>query len=260
MNAGPMGAEDAIRQAVAAERLEGWAPTPSDLEVLAAAGRGEDVVPDLCARLTRPGATPPRRWFARRAPYLQSGSATLRNRFGIEDPRELDRAEALVTAVRLVEIHTGRVAFEMEGVHRLLELHRYVFSDVYEWAGKIRTVELSKNGTTFTHVASIWEALIVAHETIVGADFASADHGRLAYLLSRTYAEVNHAHPFREGNGRAGTALLHHLVADSSYRLDLSGTTRADWVQAARDSVPFRTAGAPSPRPFLPIFLRALVG
>ncbi|WP_328813682.1 Fic family protein [Rhodococcus sp. NBC_00297] len=252
----------AVDQAVAAERLEGWRPTPADLALLVAECRGETVLPSVREGLVGDGPKRESRWAAlrpRHTPYLLPGSTTLRNVLGIVDAAALHRAESILTALRLVRCHTGRADLGgAVGVHRLLSVHRYVFQDFYVWAGDVRTVELSKNGTAFARCSVVWDGLMGVHETILSADWAAADRGELAYLLSRTYADLNQVHPFREGNGRAATMLLHLLVAPTGFRLDLTDVERRDWIAASQDSAPFRQAGAPSARPFLPFFLRAL--
>jgi fido (protein-threonine AMPylation protein) len=65
---------------------------------------------------------------------------------------------------------------------------------------------------------------------------ASLDAPALAYRLARLYADYNHIHPFREGNGRAGTLLLHTVAALCGRRLDLSSVSREEWYLASRDS------------------------
>lgn len=76
--------------------------------------------------------------------------------------------------------------------------------------------------------------------------------------MSRLYAEYNRVHPFREGNGRTGTLMLHTLAVLCGRRLDLAPITRDEWYAASRDSMPFRRDGHGNHRPFLPLFVRAL--
>jgi fido (protein-threonine AMPylation protein) len=80
----------------------------------------------------------------------------------------------------------------------------------------------------------------------------------LAYRLARLYADYNHIHPFREGNGRAGALLLHTVAALCGRRLDLTGVSREEWYAASRDGMPFRRDGRANHRPFLPLFAAAL--
>ncbi|MGE2769239.1 Fic family protein [Rhodococcus sp. 1.20] len=95
-------------------------------------------------------------------------------------------------------------------------------------------------------------------EIIAAVDWVALDNGAASFALASVYSTLNHAHPFREGNGRTGTLFLHRLAADTRYQLDLSRVSRTEWVSASRDSAPFRPTGTPSPRPFIDLFNRAL--
>ena len=79
----------------------------------------------------------------------------------------------------------------------------------------------------------------------------------LATQLARLYADYNYIHPFREGNGRTGTLMLHIVATLRGRRLDLGTISREEWYAASHDSMPFRRGGA-DPRPFIPLLGRAL--
>lgn len=245
----------AVEQSVAAQELEGWAPTPDDVRALVEHCRAPAVAPP-----PPPARTRRRPALRRRAPYLVPGTTVLANRFGLTEPAALAAAEAAASARRLGEVHRGLLPPDgPPGAARLLALHGHLFGDVYDWAGRLRTVEIAKGGTRFAPVPTIWDVLAGAEETIAGTDWAALDAGALSWWLSAVYVQLDRAHPFREGNGRAATTLLHELLAPSGHRLDLARVVRAEWVQAARDAAPFRSTGAPSPRPFVPVLRRALV-
>jgi cell filamentation protein len=183
----------------------------------------------------------------------------LRNNFGLRGADQLRAVEFAATASRLLQAHlwASTPARSVDAAH-VLALHRHVFGDVFGWAGQTRIVDLSKNGDAFAPVAAIPRYLREVEIAIAATDWHRADRGRLAYALAAVYVLYNHAHPFREGNGRTGTLLLHQLTASTGYRLDLSSVTAAEWVAASRDSAPFRRTGAPSPRPLIPLLSRAL--
>jgi cell filamentation protein len=245
----------AVEQSVAAQELEGWAPTTDDVCALVEHARSAaPSTPDP------PGRARWRPTLRRRTPYLVPGTTVLANRLGLTEPAALAAAEAAASARRLCEVHLGLLpATGPPGAARLLALHRHLFGDVFDWAGRLRTVEIAKGGTRFAPVPAIWDVLAGADETVAGTDWAGLDAGPLSWWLSVVYVQLDRAHPFREGNGRAATTLLHELVAPSGHRLDLARVVRAEWVQAARDAAPFRGTGAPSPRPFVPVLRRALV-
>ncbi|EME17508.1 Fic/DOC family protein [Rhodococcus triatomae] len=259
----PTAVVHAVDQVVAAERLEGWAPDRADVAALLALACG-DLTPDDHIRnaVTRVSSRPARsrrQWWVRPRPYLIRGTSVLRNRFDLVDADQLRDVEFAATASRLLGLHLGgSPPVRCLDADHIRDLHRQVFGDVFGWAGQHRIVELSKNGDGFAPVAAIDRYLREVEIAIATVDWPRADRGRLAYALAAVYVTYNHAHPFREGNGRTGTLLLHQLCAATAFRLDLSRIGRAEWVAASRDSAPFRRVGAPSPRPLIPVMARAL--
>lgn len=253
--------DDAVRhriaQTVAAEVMEGWRPEPEQLAALDRLAYGElSFGAYLAPELSRAPRARARPRLARRRPYLIPGTTVLRNSFGVVDPAALARLEFVATAGRMLQ------ALQMPSPPLdIRALHTQVFGDVYPWAGQPRIVNLRRGSTTF----GSWR-LIPEHLDFFDADVgelavtaARLDDGELAFRLARVYAEHNRIHPFREGNGRTGTLLLHLLAAAGRRRLDLSGLDRAEWIAASRDSMPFRRDGEADPRPFTAI-LRSRLG
>ena len=80
----------------------------------------------------------------------------------------------------------------------------------------------------------------------------------LADQLARLYADYNSVHPFREGNGRTGTTVLHIVASLRSNSLDLSTLSRGEWYAASRASMHARHDGRADHRPFVPLLVRAL--
>jgi cell filamentation protein len=152
-------------------------------------------------------------------PYVDPASGVLRNRLGITDPGELAALEAALTASRLVDLERHRLPGAYDLAH-LQAFHRYIFADVYDWAGELRTVAIAKGGLF----------CLPKHLQSYGADvfdkLAAFDrfHGlsreqfvaRMAELL----ADVNALHPFREGNGRTQRAFVSQLAHDAGHHID----------------------------------------
>ena len=152
-------------------------------------------------------------------PYLDPASGVLRNLLGITDPGELAQVEAALSASRLIDLERRRLPGNYDLDH-LRAFHRYILSDVFEWAGELRTVSIPK-GSLFC---------LPQHLATAGADvfgrLAAADRlrglnreqfiGRTAEFL----ADVNALHPFREGNGRAQRAFFSQLAHDAGHHID----------------------------------------
>lgn len=81
-------------------------------------------------------------------PYTYPDSTVLRNKFGIHDSAELALAESEASWVRRQLIAEGRVTGEFDFAH-LRAIHRYLFQDIFDWAGEIRTVNISKGTSHF---------------------------------------------------------------------------------------------------------------
>ncbi|WP_059021083.1 Fic family protein [Mycobacterium sp. M26] len=253
-----------LQQAVAAQRLEGWRPGEHHLATLTELMAGERTFADYLAehRVRHPPPQPARRQLLRRRrPYLIPGTTMLRNNFGTDSAEVLADLEFVATAGRTAQWHQ-HLAAGAAGTEDLdvCALHQQVFADVYAWAGRLRVTELRRGETVFAWQADLADAVaeLDARARDVPADLDPADTARLAYECARWYADYNQVHPFREGNGRTGTLLLHTLAALCGHRLDLSTVGRNQWYAASRDSMPFRRGGTANHRPFLPVFLHAL--
>lgn len=255
-------ARHALAQTIAAERLEGWQPTDEEISALAELLRGAVTFGEyLAAHLPRRAPNPHRRpVFARRRPYFIPGSDVLRNNFGITDAPELSRVEYVATAGRILQAHTRPEVHDLDVCH----LHQHVFGDVYAWAGQPRIVELRRGEQTFGSCSRIRRGLAAVHTDVcaLARDGRALDNGALSFRLARIYAEYNAIHPFREGNGRTGTLLLHLLAHHAGRRLGLDAITRDEWITASRESMPSRpriaTDGHADPRPFVPMLKRSL--
>lgn len=252
-----------IDQTVAAQRLEGWRPTDHHLATLVELLSGERTFADYLAehRSLYPPPVPRRRTLLRKRPYLIPGTTILRNSFGTDSAQVLAELEFVATAGRTAQWHE-RLSAGHAGIDDLdvCALHLQVFADVYSWAGRLRITELRRGEAVFARQADLAEAVteLNARAAALPAESAAGDTARLAFEFARWYADYNQVHPFREGNGRTGTLLLHTLATLCGHRLDLSTVSRAQWYAASRESMPYRRGGAVNHRPFLPVFLGAL--
>jgi cell filamentation protein len=135
-------------------------------------------------------------------PYLDPASGVLKNRLGITDAAVLEKAEAALVATRSYELSLAPLKGRFD-LARLQAIHRYLFSDVYEWAGELRSIDISKGDHLFAHHAHIVSAADAIFKKL-------ANEGRLAGLDRLAFSEraahylgeLNASHPFREGNGR----------------------------------------------------------
>jgi cell filamentation protein len=168
--------------------------------------------------------------------YLDPASGVLKNRLGIADADTLEQTEAALVAARSYELsqtpHTG--LFDLA---HLQAIHRHLFGDLYEWAGQLRNVDISKGDQRFAHHAHIGRAAapifnqLAEEKHLAGLDPAAFSDRAAHYL-----GELNALHPFREGNGRAQREFVSHLALASGYYLAWENVKQADMLQASVDS------------------------
>lgn len=149
-------------------------------------------------------------------------NGTLRNRFGIADPGELADAEQALVVFRSNRLARTPVAGSFDLDH-LRAIHRYLFQDVYGWAGELRTVEISKGDVLFCLARLIEPAAVDVFAAVPAVlDQLRSSGGHDLSLLAELYGDINSLHPFREGNGRAQREYLRQLAAAAEVCLDWS--------------------------------------
>lgn len=119
----------------------------------------------------------------------------LENKLGLTDPSELAREEERISKKKAVELfESGMIdTFDVGTFSALQKIHSYLFGDIYEFAGKIRTVNIAKGNFRFAPVMYL-EAALKSIDSMPQSTFDE---------IVEKYVEMNIAHPFREGNGRS---------------------------------------------------------
>ncbi|EHI60035.1 MAG: protein adenylyltransferase Fic [Hungatella hathewayi] len=144
----------------------------------------------------------------------------LGNKLGIEDSAELARVEEKISKRKALELfETGLLdQFEAGTFESLANIHRYLFDEIYDVAGKVREVNLAKGGFRFAPVMYLDAAL----QHIDRMPQSTFDE------IIEEYVEMNVAHPFREGNGRSTRIWL-----DSILKKELGKVV--DWSQVDKE-------------------------
>ena len=160
--------------------------------------------------------------------YCYPGTTVLRNRLDIRAQDKLDEYVALITFQRAAEpFPEGRLDYD-----HCLAIHHHLFQDVFDWAGKLRTVRISKQGNPFCYPENIDREM-----RRVFAELSQANHLRdldaetFARKAAHVLAELNAIHPFREGNGRTQNTFLTFLAEHAGYPLDLERLNRPEMMR-----------------------------
>ncbi len=154
---------------------------------------------------------------------------SLHNKLGITDEAELARAEERITKQKALKLfETGLLdTFEVGTWKGLVQIHRYLFEDVYPFAGQMRTENIAKGNFRFASVMYL-ETAIRYIEQMPQSSFDE---------IIEKYVEMNVAHPFREGNGRSMRIWLDAILKKELQRVvDWSLVDREDYLLAMERS------------------------
>lgn len=164
--------------------------------------------------------------------YCYPNSNVLINKKDIRNAKELLDAEILYTGIRLMELQECPISGKFDFKH-LCKIHKYIFQDIYGWAGKVRTIDIGK-GNMFCYVQNIsGYAEIVFNKYFPSCYSVKADRDRFVEVLADNYADLNALHPFREGNGRSQREFARELCLECGYAFDLSRTTHKEMLVAS---------------------------
>lgn len=144
----------------------------------------------------------------------------LDNKLGITDSSELAREEEKISKKKAVELFETGYSDSLDAgtFDALAKIHKYLFEDIYDFAGKLRTVNISKGGFRFAPLMYL-EAALSNIDKMPQSNFDE---------IVEKYVEMNIAHPFREGNGRATRIWL-----DMIFKKELKKVV--DWGKIDKD-------------------------
>ncbi len=153
----------------------------------------------------------------------------LENKLGIKSSAELAREEERISKKKAVELFENGMLEKLEAgkFQTLCEIHKYLFDDIYDFAGKIRTVNLSKGNFRFAPLMYL-EAAIENVDKMPQNTFDE---------IVEKYVEMNIVHPFREGNGRSMRIWLDMMLKKQIGQVvDWSKIEKEDYLMAMERS------------------------
>jgi cell filamentation protein len=166
-------------------------------------------------------------------PYVYPGPTVLKNIPGIRNQEILDRFEADRVGQRSLELIECPLSglFDIE---HLQGIHRYLFQDVYEWAGEFRTVDIAKGNSYFAHVPYIESTLKDLVEKLSEErHLRGLDQERFASRVAEILGTLNAVYAFREGNGRTQREFVRELAYKNSYWIDWNKIPRQELYKAS---------------------------
>jgi cell filamentation protein len=162
-------------------------------------------------------------------PYTYDNSTVLVNKLDLRGQAELDAFEAEISSARADEpLPDGGLDFT-----HYKAVHRHLFQDVYDWAGHVRTVRISKGGNPFCFPENIEDQAANLFDELRADDHlrnlaTSAFSVKAAHFLS----ELNAIHAFREGNGRSQLTFFALLAHRAGHPLDLDKLEAGEMLEA----------------------------
>lgn len=167
--------------------------------------------------------------------YCYPDSFILKNKLNIREQSVLEDAERNITALRILELKqnppTGEMNFKF-----LKKLHSQIFGDIYDWAGKVRNVNITK-GNMFCDCRFIEQMADAIFKELENENYLQLyDVGKAADRLAYYLSEINALHPFREGNGRTQRLFIEILAERAGFDVDFSEVSAEEMIEASAES------------------------
>ena len=149
-------------------------------------------------------------------------TTVLINKFDIRDEEKLNEVESVLTSARYAEWLNTPQLNSLDFEH-YKAIHKYLFSDLYNWAGQIRTVNISKKGTKFTSADDIETQAALIFKRLKNCNyFKGLAHNEFVNEIVDFYCITNALHPFREGNGRTQRVFITQLIRNAGYDINFA--------------------------------------
>lgn len=139
--------------------------------------------------------------------HCYEGTLCLVNKLNIRDETKLAEVETAVVFGKLVALKKQPIQGNFDFAH-YRNFHHFLFCDLYDWAGEIRQIDISKKETHFIPVSEIEACANACFERMKNFDGSELTQRELAIEVADFYHTVNLLHPFREGNGRTQRAFF----------------------------------------------------
>ncbi len=169
--------------------------------------------------------------------YCYPDSDMLKNKLNIREKDELKQAEEEITALKQYMLLESPIKGRFTKT-QLMKIHRFLFEDIYPFAGHIRREQISKGETMFYPPHLIQQELDKVFAKLRSDNMLhETDRKRQIEHLSYIMSELNIIHPFREGNGRSIRELIRCMALHYGFSLDWSLIDRDTMLEAAVRSV-----------------------
>ena len=150
------------------------------------------------------------------------GTACLINKFNVKDERVLSALEAEITFAKSAKLEVEPIMGNYDEKH-YKSIHKFLFGDLYDWAGEFRKINLSKKGTKFVDCNKLNDLSKRIFSRIKELKFyRDLSFDEFITEIVDLYCSLNMLHPFREGNGRTQRIFLAQLIRYNDYDINFS--------------------------------------
>lgn len=174
---------------------------------------------------------------------VYAGTDVLVNKHNVTDFAAARALEYKFTSARELELRQAPQKGDLDFA-RLQEIHKHVFQDMYDWAGKLRDVDMGKAHKATGLVSGFTPAVMIQYEADDLNKFIAdkkqlkgLDRAEFVNALAQVHTMIDSAHPFREGNGRASRIFLSELAKGAGYELDIEKIPRDKWTLACHVAI-----------------------
>lgn len=160
-------------------------------------------------------------------PYLYKNTNVLKNKLGIRNAKELDKAENDIVSIKLLLIEN--IDYGKFDLNSLFKIHKNLFGDIYRWAGKPRKINIYKRervldgmSVSYSDYSKIKDELNIVFNRFESLNWSAMTLDEKARNLSLFTADIWHIHPFREGNTRTSITFMELFAKSKNINLDYS--------------------------------------
>lgn len=170
------------------------------------------------------------------ANYCYKGTDVLINKLNITNGQDLFDAERELVMLRLYELNDAQLKGDFD-LKYLKSIHKYLFQDVYRWAGDLRKCNIAKQDLfcLMEHIETFGNDIF--NNLKKQKYLINYDNDTKLNKLVELFADINALHPFREGNGRTQRVFIEFLARINGLNLDLSLVSKDDMIVASHESV-----------------------
>ena len=164
--------------------------------------------------------------------YCYPGSVVLKNRLNLLDEKELSVAEREITGLKSLEFLDNPYVDKLD-FNYIKKLHRHLFSDIYEWAGEIRKIDISKGNIFCQHELIEVNAEALFNQLDYEKYLVGLNEKIIIERLATYLGDLNTIHPFREGNGRVQRLFIRELARRIGYLINFDSISNQEMVVAS---------------------------